>query len=78
MFQKDNCILDLTNLTFIDSTGLTLFIKILKTSSISRKQCLLCGLNSDVKQMFTITKLINLFTIVADLPAAIKEIKKPK
>ena len=76
--QKHNCILDLTNLTFIDSTGLTLFIKILKISSISKKQCLLCGLNDDVKQMFTITKLINLFSIVADLPSALMEIRKTK
>jgi anti-sigma B factor antagonist len=76
--DKNHCILDLKNLSFIDSTGLTLFIKILKLSSISQNQCILYGMNSDIRQMFTVTKLINLFTIVADFTSAIRLIKKTK
>jgi len=76
--RDHHCILDLKNLTFIDSTGLTLFIKIFKLSSVSQKQCVLCGLNNDIRQMFTITKLINLFTIVADFTLALKKIEKLK
>lgn len=74
----NHCIFDLNNLSFIDSTGLALFIKIFKKSSTSQNQCVLYGLNNDIRQMFTVTKLINLFTVAADFPSALRKIKKAK
>jgi len=71
-----SCILDLGNLEFVDSTGLTLFIRILRYLSNKGKICVICELKGNVKQMFRITKIINLFQIVQDISLAKKMLKK--
>lgn len=71
-----NCILNLGNLDFVDSTGLTLFIKILRHISSKGKVCLICELKGNIKQMFRITRIINLFQIVPDIPSAKKVLNR--
>ena len=72
---KRNCILNLKDLNFVDSSGIVFFLKIRKHTSGQGKTCLLCELQDNVLQMFRITKLNRLFTIVADQTAADYEIK---
>ena len=69
-----NCILNLKDLNFVDSSGIVFFLKIQKYMSSQDKTCLLCSLQDNVLQMFRITKLNRLFTIATDQFAAEKTI----
>jgi len=69
--NKD-CIFNLKDLTFVDSSGIMFFLKIQKHVSKQGKVCLLCGLQDNVKQMFRITKLDRLFKITQDMLSAEK------
>jgi N-acetylglucosaminyldiphosphoundecaprenol N-acetyl-beta-D-mannosaminyltransferase len=69
-----NCILNLKDLNFVDSSGIVFFLKIQKYMSGQDKTCLLCSLQDNVLQMFRITKLNRLFTIAADQSTAEKTI----
>jgi len=73
---EKNCILDLTNLTFVDSSGLSLFLKLQKHLTHNEKRFVICGLNNNVKQMFRITKLNRLFRMSTDIPSAEKELEQ--
>ena len=71
-----NCIVDLKDLAFIDSSGLIFFIKLHKHLVNNNKDFIMCDLNKNVKQMFKITRLIQLFRIVPDISSAKKELEK--
>lgn len=74
VIENRNCILNLKDLNFVDSSGIVFFLKIQKYTSGQGKTCLLCALQDNVLQMFRITKLNRLFTIAADQSAAEKTI----
>ncbi len=61
-----NCIINLKGLKFVDSTGLTLFIKIKKHLSLHNKTPFMCNASKDIMQIFNIMKLNNLFKIIPD------------
>jgi N-acetylglucosaminyldiphosphoundecaprenol N-acetyl-beta-D-mannosaminyltransferase len=67
-----DCIFNLKNLTFIDSSGIMFFLKIQKHVSKQGKTCIISNLTDNVLQMFRITKLNRLFTIAEDTLAAEK------
>lgn len=54
-------IMDLTHLTFVDSTGLILLLKIRKVVASSGHTCLLCGTGASVEQMLRVTRLNHYF-----------------
>ena len=70
----NNCIFNLKNISFVDSSGLMLFLKIQKYVAEQEKTCLLCGMKKNVLQMFRMTKLDKLFTMAKDLPSTEKQI----
>ncbi len=61
-----DCIMNLKNLKFIDSTGLIFFLKIKKHLSSFNRTPIICNLNDDIIQIFNITKLLSLFKIMPD------------
>ncbi len=65
-----NCILNLTYLSFVDSSGIMFFLKVQKYIMSQGRHCVLYGLQKNVIQMFRITKLDRLFKITEDLPIA--------
>lgn len=67
--DKD-CILDLAQLTFVDSSGIMLFLKIQRHVAKQGKMCVLCGMQEKVRRMFQITKLVRLFKTAADTASA--------
>ncbi len=69
MGGKD-CILDLQSLRFVDSSGLALFLKIQRALAGQGRQCVLCGLNSNVEQLLRITQLYKLFEIAENVVSA--------
>ena len=69
-------ILDLSELNFVDSSGLALFIKLQKHMTRAEKQLVLCNPNDPVKQMLRITRLEKLFRQAPDLPSAVKQLEQ--
>jgi len=72
-----NCIFNLTDLTFVDSSGIMLFLKIQRQVAKLEKKFVVCGLNTNVSKMFQITRLDRLFSITVDTQAAEKLLKTP-
>ncbi len=62
---KDKIILDLSNINFLDSSGLSVLITILKhLNNVENSDLKLCGLNEQPTELMQITQLNNVFTIV--------------
>ncbi len=54
-------ILDCTNLSYISSSGLRLFLGLLKTVKPKGSHVYITGMNEDLRQVFTMTGFTNLF-----------------
>ena len=72
-----DCILNLSRLDFVDSSGLLFFFKIQKHQVSSGKRCVLCEPNENVNQLLRLTKLDQMFRIAPDLAAAQKILEEP-
>lgn len=56
-------ILDCTNLDFISSSGLRLFLTILKTANKMKGDVTLTGMKEEIKQVFALTGFLRLFKV---------------
>ena len=56
-------ILDCTQLEYISSSGLRLFLGVLKSAKASGHKVFLKGMNDDLKAVFTMTGFVNLFEL---------------
>ena len=54
-------ILDCTNLEYISSSGLRLFLGLLKVAKPKGSHVFITGMNDDLRQVFAMTGFINLF-----------------
>ena len=54
-------VLDCTDLSYISSSGLRIFLSILKTVKPKGGHVFITGMNSDLRNVFTMTGFINLF-----------------
>ena len=54
-------IIDCTNLEYISSSGLRLFLGLLKTAKPKGSHVYIRGINEDLRQVFAMTGFINLF-----------------
>lgn len=54
-------ILDCTKLEYISSSGLRLFLSVLKNAKPKGSKVFVKGLNDDIRQVFAMTGFINLF-----------------
>lgn len=66
-------ILDFSRVDFIDSSCLGALISILK--SLNGSQLILCALNSNIKSMFTLTRMDRVFTLCADRDEALRTLQ---
>ena len=69
-----HCIFDLSDLVFVDNSGIFFFLKIRKALAQKGKTCALCNVGGNVLQIFRISKLIHLFTLAPDVDAAKKKL----
>lgn len=72
---KRDCILNLSGLDFVDGSGLFFFLKIQKALARKGKQFFLCNASDNVLQIFRISKLVHLFSIVQSIEAAKKKLQ---
>jgi N-acetylglucosaminyldiphosphoundecaprenol N-acetyl-beta-D-mannosaminyltransferase len=63
-------IINLDHLTFVDSSGLSFFLKIQRHVVGAGKSCYLCGMTPNVQQIFLITRLNQLFNITPDITSS--------
>lgn len=69
--KKHQFVLDLSNVTFIDSTGLGVMTALLRRLKQSGGDLVLVNLQAEVKPIFEITGLKKIFTIASNLEAAL-------
>ena len=70
-----NIVLNLKNLEYTSSSGLSLFIRLLTRTRIQNKKMVLSNVQENVSKLFQITKLNDIFTIFETEENAIKSIK---
>jgi anti-sigma B factor antagonist len=58
--------LDCTNLEYISSSGLRLFLTIRKETSAKGGKVVIKNINDDIKKVFLMTGFFNLFEIITD------------
>ena len=63
-------VVDMTNLKFIDSSGIATLIELLRNQTSANRRLVLCAMQPQVQSMFQIVRLDTLFTIVDDVAAA--------
>lgn len=72
--QGSSLILDLKNVSFIDSSGFGVFLSLMKTARNSQGVFKLCNLNEDVMELFKILQLHTIIEIYSTKEEAIQSI----
>lgn len=73
--KSDRVIINLKNVTYVDSSGLATLVEILKNMRQYGGKLKLCNLSPKIKSLFEITKLEKLFDIQPDEEEAIASFK---
>lgn len=68
-------VVDFTAVSFLDSSGLGALVGVLKKIG-HRGDLLVCGLNSDVEQMFRVCRMDRVFPIHRDVEAAMQTLRE--
>ena len=63
-------VLDLSNVTLVDSSGVATLIEVLQVQRNAGRKLVLCGLQNKVRSVFEITRLQEVFHIVNDSQTA--------
>ncbi|MFM7662903.1 MAG: STAS domain-containing protein [Bacteroidota bacterium] len=63
-------ILDLQDLTYINSSGIAFLVRILTRSRVNGGDTVICKVNSNLQKLFEITKMQDVFKIYDDQEAA--------
>jgi anti-anti-sigma factor len=64
-------VLNFTNTSFINSTGIALIVETLRKSRAARVPVVACGLSDHYREIFEITRLVDFMDIAADERAAL-------
>lgn len=77
MIDKNKCrlIFDSQELTYINSSGINLFMRTLTKARTNNGDLIFCGINGNVENLFKITKLNEIYTIYATQKEAISHFK---
>ncbi|HRO75028.1 MAG TPA: STAS domain-containing protein [Crocinitomicaceae bacterium] len=70
-----NIVMDLKNLEYTSSSGLSLFIRLLTRTRIQNKKIVLTNIQENVLKLFKITKLNDIFSISNSMESALKSVK---
>ncbi len=64
--KADIVIIDFKNVTFMDSSGLGALVLSLKTVRAAQRQLFLCSINDQIKMLFELTSMDQVFEIFAN------------
>lgn len=62
----DAILVDLKNVTFMDSSGLGALVVALKAARASGKRLFLCSINAQIKTLFELTSMDQVFVVMPD------------
>ena len=62
----DTILVDFSNVTFMDSSGLGALVKAFKTLQAADVRLFLCSINDQIKMLFELTSMDDYFTIFSD------------
>lgn len=71
-------LLDLSQVDFVDSSGLGALISILKSLTINNGNIVLCGLNTPVLNLFSLTRMNSVFKICSNEAEGLKSLIETK
>ncbi|MBS0616789.1 MAG: STAS domain-containing protein [Spirochaetes bacterium] len=63
-------ILDLSELSFVDSSGIGVLVSFVGLARKAEGRVVLFGLNTQIRSIFEVTRLLSVFTVVDDIAAA--------
>lgn len=69
-------VLDLSDVSFIDSTGLGVLISLMRHLKENHGELRLVGLQDEVRAIFEITRLFRVFDVAASVEAAVQGIQE--
>lgn len=75
---KNNFIIDLSKLPYINSSGLSFLISILTRARSAGGEVVVCGFSENTKQLLLLTRLHNMFIVSADVEEAIEHFNLSK
>ena len=62
----DTILIDFSNVTFMDSSGLGALVKAFKALQAADVQLFLCSINEQIRMLFELTSMDKFFTILSD------------
>ena len=71
-----NVIFDLKELSYINSSGINMFMKVITKSRVNNGEVLFIGVSGDVEKLFNIAKLNEIYTIYSTKEEAISHFKR--
>ncbi len=71
--ERKQVVLDLSKVSYVDSSGLAVFIETMQKIQGYGGKFILCGLTAGVAQIFKIARLDQVFTIAPDREAALAQ-----
>jgi anti-anti-sigma factor len=67
-------LLNFSNVTYINSTGIALIVGLLARARKSQKRLAVCGLSDHYREIFQITRLVDFMTIYPDETSLLAEV----
>jgi anti-anti-sigma factor len=67
--NADVFLIDLKNVTFVDSSGLGTLVVVLKKARAAGKDMYVCSVNEQVRMLFELTSMDQIFTVFPDASA---------
>ena len=65
----DTLLIDLANISFVDSSGLGILVVVLKKVRASQKKMYVCSINDQVRMLFELTSMDRVFEVLPDRAA---------
>jgi len=72
----DTLLIDLKNITFVDSSGLGILVVVLKKVRACNKEMYVCSINDQVKMLFELTSMDRVFEVLPDRDAFLEKVAK--
>lgn len=69
-------LIDLSNITFVDSSGLGILVVVLKKVRACGKSMYVCSINDQVKMLFELTSMDRVFEVLPDRDAFLEKVAK--
>lgn len=71
---QHNVVLDMSDLQYMNSTGLNILINVLTRTRNAGGDTLIAGVSNSVRQLFLVTKLDTVFTMTATIDEAVAKL----